>query len=516
MRELIRNILREHLSLTEAGKPKWTKEEVLKLASEYSQMNHFKKNHYTAYAAAQRNGWLEDIRKGMKPAYISWTKEMVHQEALKYPTRRQFQTHSKKAYQVARYNGWLDDVTGHMENKQNLWNPDDIWREALKYNHVRDFIEGSPNAYQAARRRPNYKEIISHMTPLGNRLKRLIYAYEFPDNSVYVGLTFDLGERDRQHRKKESSRVFQHIQSTGLEPNFIQVTDDFVSAVDAKILEQQTIERYANEGWQILNLAKAGGLGSSVLDDWTKEMVLEVAKKYQTRTEFCSKERRACLLAKRNGWYDEATSHMINFTEDWDFEKIHNEALKYQNRTKFKKESPAAYSAAHRLGIIDDVTSHMGEPKFFGAHNKIWDNIETARQELNQYSSIGEVRKNNPGLYNAIHRNGWQELFRNLDSKKEEWTDEKIIEDAKKYTSVIDFRNNSNKAYNAAKRRGLISQIRKIYGQEERVSWDREKVLKELPGYRNYTEFIKNSPKAHAAAKRMKLLDFIRNYYSLK
>ena len=71
----------------------WTKEEVLNIAKGYDQMNLFKKNNPNAYNVARYNGWLEEIRKNMIPAYTSWTKEMIHKEALKYPTRRQFQTH---------------------------------------------------------------------------------------------------------------------------------------------------------------------------------------------------------------------------------------------------------------------------------------------------------------------------------------------------------------------------------------------------------------------------------------
>jgi hypothetical protein len=470
MKQLIRHILREHIIQIKESQTNWTLEKILELSKDFTKMNDFKKSYPNAYAALRRRvDWLNKVKENMTPAYINWTKELIHQEALKFPTRRQFQTHSKKAYNVARYNGWLDDVTSHMTNMQNLWNPDDIWKEALKYNHVRDFIEGSKNAYQAARRRPNYKEIISHMTPLGNKLKRLIYSYEFPDNTVYVGLTFDLGERDRQHRKKENSQVYKHIKQTGLEPNFKQITDKFVSALDAKVLEQQTIEKYANDGWKILNLAKAGGLGSSVLDNWTKEMVIEVAKKYNTKTEFCKKERRACMLAKRNGWYDDATNHMETFSENWDFEKIHNEALKYKNRNEFKKNSPKAYRAALNKNIIDDVTIHMGQPKIFGPHNAIWDR-DLAEKEIQKYKTISDLKSKNNSLYSAIHRFGWQDLLDSLESKIINWTPDKIFDEAKKYNRVIEFRDGSPKAYGAAKRLNLIPDIRNIYGQKERLS----------------------------------------------
>ena len=459
MRELIRHILHEELR-------KWTKEEVIDLAKNFTRMNHFKITHPRAYAAARRNKWLDDIRPFMVPAYVEWDKEKVHQEALKYETRRQFQTHSKKAYQVARYNGWLDDVTTHMENRQNLWNPDDIWNEALKYNHIRDFIKGSPNAYAAAKRRPNYQEIVSHMTPLGNRLNRFIYSYEFPDNTVYVGLTFDLNARDKQHRKKEKSAVYQHIKSTGLEPEFKQITDSFVSAIDAKVLEQKIIEKYINEGWKILNIATAGGLGSSVLDNWTKEMVIEVAKKYETKNEFCIKERRACLIAKRNGWYEDATKHMRITKIMWDEDLIKKEAEKYTNKTDFKKGSPNAYRAAEVRGILDNITQNMS-PSRINKYDKIWDR-ESAEKEVSKFNNIKDLRDNEGGLYMAIHRHGWNDLLNRLESKIIKWDENSIMDKAKLYDRVIDFRNGDSKAYNAAKRLGIINKVRDLYGQKHR------------------------------------------------
>ena len=42
----------------------------------------------------------------------------------------------------------------------------------------------------------------AHMKVLGDRKKRMIYAYEFPDHSVYVGLTFNYDKRDKEHKAK--------------------------------------------------------------------------------------------------------------------------------------------------------------------------------------------------------------------------------------------------------------------------------------------------------------------------
>ncbi len=42
------------------------------------------------------------------------------------------------------------------------------------------------------------------MEIIGNKFKRCIYAYEFSDNYVYVGLTLNLDKRNNRHLKKNS------------------------------------------------------------------------------------------------------------------------------------------------------------------------------------------------------------------------------------------------------------------------------------------------------------------------
>ena len=46
-----------------------------------------------------------------------WTKERCKEETLKYNTRSEFQKGSESAYQAARKNGWLDDICKHMPRK---------------------------------------------------------------------------------------------------------------------------------------------------------------------------------------------------------------------------------------------------------------------------------------------------------------------------------------------------------------------------------------------------------------
>ena len=48
-----------------------------------------------------------------------WTKELCHEKALDYDSRSEFQNGSPKAYAAALRNGWLDDICDHMIPKGN-------------------------------------------------------------------------------------------------------------------------------------------------------------------------------------------------------------------------------------------------------------------------------------------------------------------------------------------------------------------------------------------------------------
>ena len=77
-----------------------------------------------------------------------WTKERCYDIALKYDTRKEFSKHV--AHKIAQKHNWLD-------------------------------------------------EICYHMKIIGNIKKRCIYAIEFSDNNVYVGLSYNYEKRFLEH-----------------------------------------------------------------------------------------------------------------------------------------------------------------------------------------------------------------------------------------------------------------------------------------------------------------------------
>ena len=118
-----------------------------------------------------------------------WDKESCRREAIKYTTRTEFQNNSHGAWAAANKKGWLDEICKHMTVKwQHKWDKESCRKEALKYTSRTDFENNSSGAWAAANKKGWLDEICLHMEVLGNLFQRCIYAFEFSDNYVYVGL----------------------------------------------------------------------------------------------------------------------------------------------------------------------------------------------------------------------------------------------------------------------------------------------------------------------------------------
>ncbi len=62
--------------------------------------------------------------------------------------------------------------------------------------------------------------ICSHMSIIGNMFIKDVYIrFEFDDNSVYIGLTYNLNKRSESHFKSSHSQVNKHISKTWIPSN---------------------------------------------------------------------------------------------------------------------------------------------------------------------------------------------------------------------------------------------------------------------------------------------------------
>ena len=131
------------------------------------------------------------------------------------------------------------------------------------------------------------------------------------------------------------------------------------------------------------------------------------ALNYSTRTAFEKGSSGAYRAARKNGWLDAVCFHMMdNPTKGaptkWTFDIVQQEASLYQSRTAFMKGSTGAYSAALRNGWLDQACSHMSRPSV----NKKW-TFEIVHQQASLYSTRNAFLKGSNNAYNAARNNGW-------------------------------------------------------------------------------------------------------------
>jgi hypothetical protein len=322
------------------------------------------KSGYRHRCTSCRNARRREIYKNpeLKNWNKIWTFEKCQNEALKYTNRTNFARFSPSAYHRALKDGFLDQICSHFTSR---WKPYRFWsfkqcqKEALKYKTKVQFKTNNSSAYSLSLKRGWIPRICSHMNAIGNTHKRLVYAYEFPNKVVYIGLTSNKERRQLQHLQHRKSPVYKYSVKIKLTPVYKSISKSYITANRAQKLEDKTIKEYREKGWRVLNSSKAGALGWSEVK-WTFENCQKEALKYKTRSEFIENSPGAYAAARQNNWM-QIYDHMVYKKlpkGTWTYESCKQAALQCKTRTEFSKIYGAARKA-HEEGFYEEIVSHM-------------------------------------------------------------------------------------------------------------------------------------------------------------
>ena len=174
------------------------------------------------------------------------------ERALKCKSKKEFHDRFKKAYRAAKDNGWYDEVTSHMEKyvHPRKYTLDEVKEIAKKYKTKHDFIVSEPVIYGWCVRHGFLDEVTNGLESCGGFNKRCIYVYLFKNKVCYVGLTYNIHERHKQHISgNHYSAVYSYAQQNGIEiPEPEQITE-YLDIKEAKKLENYYIKKYEKEGY---------------------------------------------------------------------------------------------------------------------------------------------------------------------------------------------------------------------------------------------------------------------------
>jgi hypothetical protein len=443
----------------------WTKPRIRNVAKRYKNRSEFRKKDNGAYNAARRLGVLEEVCKHMeviqRPAGF-WTYEKLKTEALKFRTRSELAKMNNQAYQQVYIQGLKDDLFAHMELKleHGKWNKKKVLELAKKHGTIMEFKNQNGGAYayafkqgflkelkkhfkvvrrdsstwtkreilstaykcktrkefyikhkkeyRIAKERKWLKEIFSNLK-MGktSRQYRGIYAFEFSNKSVYIGLTNNYPKRYLGHLSS-TKKIIENDKKYG--HKFITFNKFYPPQVAGK-MEALKIQEYLKKGWKILNKAPPGGLGG-YSKIWTKKKLLDIA-------------------------------------------------AKFNQKSQFKAAHPGAYSSALRFGLLKEVTKHMKETR---KPNKYWTKTKLLKI-ARQYKTIGEFRKKNKAAYSACQNLKILDDIAKITPRSRQpnnfWNLNVLIKIAKKYKSKTEFIKYEKKAYQAALRLKLINDVSK-------------------------------------------------------
>ncbi len=241
--------------------------------------------------------------------------------------------------------------------------------------------------------------------------------------------------------------------------------------------------------------------------DWTKELCLQEALKYDTRTKWCKGHNRSSKAAKINGWYEECTAHMQIKTQIgyWTKEKCHAEALKYTIKEHWKKGHNKSYSNARRHGWYDECTTHMIEgckPRNYWSKEKC--HIEALKFDIKE-----RWKKGHPQSYQAAQRNGWvKELTQHmveLTKPNGYWTKERCIENAKKFTNITDWSTANSTPVTNARANGWYDECtaHMVRVNKPNGYWiNKERCIEEAKKYKTVSDWAKYSSASYSQSKK--------------
>lgn len=349
-----------------------------------------------------------------------WTYEKVLEEAKKYKTKKEFKEKGGRAYVLANKNKWMSEFTW-IKSKfkpRNYWNHDTVTEAAKKYTTKKEFMENDSSAYSLACK----NKWIDEFTWLQDDRINLstdridsVYAYEFKDyNSVYVGRTLMRTQTSRnwQHIFLETDSVHIFACEKDLAIPDMKILEDNLTLEEGKSKEGYWVEDYRARGWNILNRAKTGSIGSLGKGKWNYEATKEESKKYTTRGEFEKKSPSAYHAARKNKWLDNFTWLIAcdKGKRIWTEDSARQEALKYKTKADFRKYSGGAHAAAQKSGWIKGYDWFVSGHDVRADRDRVW-TYEKTKQEAQKYTGRSKFCKGNGSAYSAALKNKWLDEF---------------------------------------------------------------------------------------------------------
>ena len=347
-------------------KSEWTHDDCYNEAKKYDSLWHFKLGNESAYNRARLEGWLDEytwFRNQRK-----YTFEQIKEAAEKYDTLYEFQINNGGMYGAAKANGWLEQFENLKRRK--LYTPEEVV-EFCKGKTKKQVVDESCGIYGAYLRFLKTGQVSDSEInwqhaerTQGDALDPIhsVYVYDFGDYHAYVGRTYQLRRRDNQHRrphvrhgKASPDSILQYSIESGIPVPEMEILEDGLTMQESCRQEDFWKKEYEKMGYIMLNKGTTGEFSGSVggfVVKWTKESIVEEAKKYSCAKDFREKSEGAYRAAMRLKIMDELFPGRMTHNEIT-LEKAKEAAATCSGRGEFSKKYASMYIKARENNWLD-------------------------------------------------------------------------------------------------------------------------------------------------------------------
>jgi hypothetical protein len=344
----------------------YSKDDCAQVAKRFHTRGSFAKDEPRYYEHARTKNWLNDITRHMalpgNHGRQGRSKEECAIEAKKYSSRSEFFLKARGHYKRATQLGCLDEICAHMALlRHEPFSKEDCVKAAGLCSSRSEFVAKYHTIYAYAHRNGLLDEVCAHMKPKGGGHglnTRGIYAWEFSDRSVYVGLSWDSsieGKRYSDHLEGKGTGIVRSKIDSGCTYLYIDFGIYYHEDI-AGNMEAKKIEEYHSDGWIILNQNKPGALGGGKLK-WTNEELKSLADKYDRFSDFRRENQRAYWVILERGKQD-LLHHMKRDRHDsYTHEELVSMISRFSSVEDFKNAYPDALKALYRYGKSDLLSS---------------------------------------------------------------------------------------------------------------------------------------------------------------
>lgn len=243
-------------------KIKWTLEILIELASQFETRKDFKEAHKQAYGAVMDKKLADQVFSHMRLIRTYWTEEMLEQTVVGYSDIEKYKKENESAYTTICNRGLREKLLGHIERKHRSHTDKSLQELALKFKTRIEFSRTERAAYNTAISRGILNEICSHM-------ERLVKE-GWSDSELQI------------------------------------LANECISRQDFKIRYPSAHSVSRKRG--LINIFFSQR--KKLVIPFSKEDVIFISKKYQTRVDFQRNDGGAYQKALRDGFLDDACSHM--------------------------------------------------------------------------------------------------------------------------------------------------------------------------------------------------------------